>query len=97
MPNPPGYKPQHRELLCGLVEHRPRGDRFFAAEVRADLGPHQVIWRTFTPEGGWTCSAGVWHVRVWMHDFGNTRIYTCEHESTVRFQLPLKERVPVGR
>jgi hypothetical protein len=96
MGNPPGYKPQHRDLLVYLVEHRARGDRFFADEERSDLRPRQVIWRTFAPERGWTCFSGVKHARVWMHDFGNTRLYTCEHESTIRYEPKLDERRPVG-
>jgi hypothetical protein len=84
-------------LAVYAVERRPRGDRLFAYEVRSDMRTHPVIWRTFTPQGGWTCAGGVKHTGVWMHKAGNTRIYTCEHESQIHFEPTLLELPPGGR
>ena len=82
--------PQHRTLTAYVVEHRPLGDRFFAR----DEGGH--VWRTFRPQRGWTCFAKTHHDIVWMADFGNTRIYTCEHEATIVMSGPIRERAPIG-
>lgn len=83
--------PQHRDLVIFALEHRPRGDRQFARDER------NVIWRTFKPQGGYGCFAGVRHQEVWMHDFGNTRIFTCEHEATITKGAAIKVHEPNGR
>lgn len=84
--------PQHRNLIIFALEHRARGDRQFARDERG------VIWRTFKPQGGYGCVLpGIRHQEVWMHDFGNTRIYTCEHEATVTRGPAIKVYEPRGR